>query len=209
MKKVFIYGDENVYVNYKNALTSVGAKAVISTNTSLSDDCDALVLAGGGDVSPCFYGSLNSKNCRSVNLVKDVTEQYLLARFERKNAPVLGVCRGLQLINAYYSGTLATSIKKHYLHFSEKGDVYHPIERLSGFMRDIYGDALEVNSCHRQCVERLGKNMSVCAYAPDGTCEAACLKNGRIFGVQFHPERAFSGGNKRGLKIYEYLLSLI
>lgn len=210
MKKIFVYGDKNVFINYDRAIRAVGAEAVFSENVKRAFDCDALLLAGGGDVSPCFYRS-REKNCKSVSLVRDVCEQYLLARFERANAPVMGVCRGLQMINVYFSGTLAQSIEKARLHYDETRDVYHETENKSGFMRDIFGKRLFVNSCHRQKIDLTGKNVVPCAFSPDGVIEAAYRKGTKIFGVQFHPERPFSaaGDLSKGLLIYEYFLSLI
>ena len=210
MKKIFIYGDENILVNYKNALTAVGAQAVFSTDVRIARDCDGLLLAGGGDISPCFYRS-REKNCRSISLVRDISEQYLLALFERKNAPVMGVCRGLQMINVYFGGTLSQRIEKHYIHFNDKRDTYHEITNKAGFMRDIFGKNLFVNSCHRQKIDLPGKNVVPCAFSPDGVIEAAYRKGTKIFGVQFHPERPFSaaGDLSKGLLIYEYFLSLI
>ena len=206
MKKIFIYGEENTFVNYKNALEKVGAKAIISTDIQKARDCDGLLLAGGGDVSPCFY-SAKEKNCRSVDLVRDVNEQYLIALFERRNTPIMGVCRGLQILNVYFSGTLAQSIEKKHLHYNEKHDVFHPIIN-SGFMRDVLGKNIIVNSCHRQQTDVSGKRLRALSVSPDGVIEGLYLPRSRIFGVQFHPERPFENGNADGIKLYEYFLTL-
>lgn len=208
MKKVFIYGDEKVLVNYKVAVEKAGGKAVISENATAAKDCDALILAGGGDVSPCFYGAIE-KNCKSVSLVRDVTEQYLLALFERRAAPVLGVCRGLQLINVYFGGTLAQSITNARMHKCESGDAYHPLGGLCGFMAKVYEGNPTVNSCHRQKIDILAKGVRCCAKSRDGTIEAIEVKDSRIIGVQFHPERPFFGGDESGIKIYDYFLSAL
>lgn len=208
MKKVFIYGDEKVLVNYKIAVEKAGGKAVISENVYAAKDCDALILAGGGDVSPCFYGAIE-KNCKSVSLIRDVTEQYLLALFERRAAPVLGVCRGLQLINVYFGGTLAQSITNAKMHKCESGDAYHRIYDLSGFMAKLYERSPTVNSCHRQRIDMLAKGVLCRAKSRDGVIEAIEVKGSRIIGVQFHPERPFFGDDESGIKIYDYFLSVL
>lgn len=205
MIKIFIYGEENILFNYKNALTAVGAQTVFSTDLRLAADCDGLLLAGGGDISPCFYRS-KERNCRSVSLVRDVSEQYLIALFERKNAPIMGVCRGMQMLNVYFGGTLAQSITKFYLHYDDKNDVYHEIN-CKDFMRDLYGKTLTVNSCHRQKIELCAKNAIPCAYSQDGVIEAMRIRDKKIFGTQFHPERSF-GNSTNGIRIYEYFISL-
>ena len=208
MIKVFIYGEEKILLNYKNALTAVGVQPVFSVDLRLAADCDGLLLAGGGDISPCFYRS-KERNCRSVSLVRDVSEQYLIAQFERKNAPIMGVCRGMQMLNVYFGGTLAQSIVKSCLHYGDKQDVYHEIT-CKNFMRDLYGKSTMVNSCHRQKIDICGKNVIPCAYSQDGVIEAVCLRDKKIFGVQFHPERPFGDCDsaQSGIRLYEYFISM-
>ncbi len=202
MKKIFIYGE--TAENYEKALSSAGGFAVVSKNAELLRECDGLLLPGGGDISPCLYGSAE-KRCFDVDLKRDCAEQYLIAIALSKKLPILGVCRGLQAINVYFGGTLCQKIDEAELHYSPLGDVFHTIALTEkGFLHEIYAEnEILVNSAHRQCAKARGYGLSVCARAKDGTVEALQNLQKKIIAVQFHPER-MAGGEK----IYEFFLNL-
>lgn len=202
MKKIFIYGKG--FDNYAKALSRAGAQAVISENAELARECDGLLLAGGGDVSPCFYNSAE-RNCKNVDLKRDCAEQYLLSVFLKRNLPVMGVCRGMQMINVYFRGTLDQRIPRSDIHYDDNFDVFHTVTNSpQGFLFKLFGEKLTVNSAHRQRIAALGGGLRVCSKATDGTPEALEHANGKIIAVQFHPERM----DKHGDEIYAYFLSL-
>ncbi len=209
MKKIFVYGDPAVLVNYYKAVKDSGAECVISENVAQAKDCDALLLAGGGDVSPCLYGTAKT-NCKAVSLKRDISELYLIALFLRRNAPVMGVCRGLQILNVFFEGTLNQSIAHEEIHYCKNKDVTHRITNAEkGFMRELFGDKLIVNSAHRQSVNKLGKGLTVCSESNDDVIEAFEHKSKKVIAVQFHPERMSDiNGNARTF-IYDYFISLI
>ena len=202
MKKIFIYGDE--CLNYKNAVENAGGKAVVSLNAELARECDGLILPGGGDISPCMYGSAE-KNCRDTDIKRDCTEQYLIAVFLRKKSPIMGVCRGMQAINVYFGGTLNQTIPEKSAHFNEAADVYHDLKlNKRGFLYEIYKKpVISVNSAHRQSVGARGFGLFLSSVSPDGVFESLENLSKKIIAVQFHPERMAGGG-----KIYEYFLTL-
>lgn len=202
MKKIFICGEKTD--NYARAILSAGGEPVISENPELLRKCDGLLLPGGGDISPCMYGSAEN-NCVNVDLKRDCTEQYLIAVALRKSLPIMGVCRGMQAINVYFGGTLQQKITEDKLHYSTEGDVYHAVYLTENcFLREIYkAEVITVNSAHRQCVKARGYGLKICAKATDGTPEAAQNLQKKIIAVQFHPERM-----PHGEKIYKYFLSL-
>ena len=209
MKKVFIYGTTDIYENYVRALNAVGAQAILSEDVGKAKECDALLLAGGGDVSPCLYGQ-SSVSCRAVSLKRDISELYLIASFLSRRAPVMGVCRGLQILNVFFEGTLNQYVPQKELHYDENGDVYHTITIAEkGFMYPLFGKTLTVNSAHRQTVKTLGKNLKACATSPDGQIEALFHKTQKVIGVQFHPERMTDRESNAREKIYSYFISLI
>lgn len=202
MKKIFIYGEN--CANYKKAVERVGGEALVSLNAELARECDGLILPGGGDVSPCMYGSAE-KNCRDTDIKRDCVEQYLIAVFLRKKSPIFGVCRGMQALNVYFGGTLNQTIPEKNLHFNADGDVYHDIKlNKRGFLYEIYKKpTLNVNSAHRQCVNARGFGLFLSSVSPDGVYESLENLSKKIIAVQFHPERMTDGE-----KIYEYFLNL-
>lgn len=139
------------------------------------DDYSGLLLIGGGDILPSLYGGdIPFEDC---NPVRDGIELDVLDEFVSKNLTVLGVCRGLQVVNVYFGGGLSLCDG----HTSSKNDVVH----------EVVGDFKnfrEVNSRHRQCVLPLAPNAEVLLSSPDGVPEAVSFGE-RILGVQFHPER--------------------
>lgn len=211
MKKIFIYGMPNILVNYKKAVSRscFNATCIISTNINESTECDALLLAGGGDVSPCLYHSCENK-CKSVDLIRDIDEEYLIARFIKEDKPILGVCRGMQILNVFFGGTLNQTIEKAKKHYNNEKDVYHNVYNCKkGFMNELFGDKTMVNSAHRQSVKALGEKLFVCSKSSDNIVEALQHENGRIIAVQFHPERLSGENEQTGKVIYDYFLSLI
>ena len=87
MKKVFIYGCMNKAQNYVIALKKVGISAIVSTDIAKSKDCHGLVLRGGGDVYPYFYGK--NINSSDIEFKRDITEFLLIDRFYKENLPIL------------------------------------------------------------------------------------------------------------------------
>lgn len=209
MKKVFIYGDPAILQNYKNALSACRTQCVISQNVNHAKQCNALLLAGGGDVSPCLYSAVNT-NSLAISLKRDISELYLIAYFFHRNAPIMGVCRGLQIINVFFEGTLNQKIPHEELHYAKNKDVTHRITTSkSGFMRELFGEKAVVNSAHRQSVAKLGKDLFVCAKASDNTIEALRHRSKKIIAVQFHPERMNNKSTQNGQIIYDYFTSMI
>ena len=175
-KKVLI-ASENPPKTYTDALSSVGIGYDFSLSADNIDDYGGLLLIGGGDILPAYYGG--NIGCFNVNFVKDKLEFNLLYRFVRKNKPVLAICRGFQLVNVFFGGTLKC-VSGH----MGKRDIFHPVSSAG----KIFGDFEEVNSCHRQAVCDLPENATVLSVAPDLTAEAAVYGD-NIVCVQFHPER--------------------
>ena len=205
VKNIFIYADEKSAINYVNAVknTSIECNITCSLDVSKCTNHTHLILCGGGDVDPAFYG-MQRHSCNNVNLLRDLAEFYLINHFYKKNLPILGICRGMQILNVAFGGNLTQIITDKNLHYKNICDTLHPIECNGGFMKLIYGEQLMTNSAHRQAVNFLGKNLVSCCYSDDILCEAFEHKYSNILGVQFHPERM----GALGLYIYDYFLNL-
>lgn len=159
---------------------------------------DGLVLQGGVDVCPENYGEAPISDEIQVDALRDKYEMALIDAFLELKKPVLGICRGMQLINVYMGGTLCQDIPSilksgttHYCPQSRE-KVEHEIEILPGtHLARLYGaQVAKVNSIHHQCVKKLGRDLSLEAVCPgDGIVEAIRYTgDSYMFGVQWHPE---------------------
>jgi gamma-glutamyl-gamma-aminobutyrate hydrolase PuuD len=159
---------------------------------------DALVLQGGADIDPSCYGQAPHAVQGPCDIERDLFELDLLRAFIAADKPVLGICRGMQLINVVLGGTLHQDL----LAAGAATDPHHDAAReeqhghaLSlapgGWLAQLYGaqEALQVNSIHHQGVDRLGDGLVVEARSPDGVVEAIRHATaGFLVGVQWHPE---------------------
>lgn len=191
MKKIYIYGDREKRLNYVEALEACGACAVVSADVRDSEDCGALLLPGGADMDPGFYGAQNLGS-RGIDRDLDITELELVKAFAGSGRPILGICRGLQVLNVAFGGTLVQDLPTAPAHrwTEETGDQAHTVTAPSGsFLRELYGPSFSVNSAHHQGVEHVGAGFQIAARAEDGGIEALQWPEKRIYAVQWHPER--------------------
>ena len=169
---------ENPPITYLNALNRVNLNCDSKFIPEDFSSYRGLLLIGGGDILPCFYGKADARN---INFIRDKAEFSALKYFTENSLPVMGVCRGLQVLNVFFGGTLKTVNN----HFGTDGkDAYHKVFSLSPEIFDIP----LVNSYHRQAVDKLGKGGKPLLVSEDKIVEAVAFKE-NSFGVQFHPER--------------------
>ena len=167
--------------NYENALALVGAP-----RAETPEEADILLLPGGGDVHPRFYGqALNGSS--DLDDARDARELMLIGDFLRSGKQIIGVCRGLQVLNVCFGGTLRQHIEGHSQ--IDGVDRLHAVNTAPGLLRELYGARCTVNSAHHQAVWRLGTGLQVLACADDGTVEAIGHRTLPVFAVQWHPER--------------------
>ena len=185
------------------------------------EEMDGFVLPGGSDIAPQSYGEQPIENNRwPGDLHRDQYELKILDFAVKKQKPVLGLCRGFQLINTYFGGTLyqdlATQLPGSLTHrdAQQYDRINHPIEILPGGMliqSYAAGKSGRVNSVHHQGVKKLGKDLVVEAVSPDDRLIEAfsCQSKGRfVLAVQWHPE--FSATLKEKIlppePLYNYFL---
>ncbi|MBQ6372891.1 MAG: gamma-glutamyl-gamma-aminobutyrate hydrolase family protein [Clostridia bacterium] len=181
--------------NYLIALDACGAGAVAGADFD-PDAFDGLLLPGGGDIDPERYGEKMIAECAEPNEALDDMQIRVLERFVQAKKPVLGICRGIQVINVCFKGSLVQHIAQHDRHTCDEtgADRVHAVLANEGsFLETLYGDRFFVNSAHHQAVKTLGKGLRLAAVSDDGVPEAVFHEALPVFGVQWHPERmAFS-----------------
>ena len=165
---------------------------------------DGLLLQGGADVSPQSYQEVASRPEWPGDRVRDMYELELLHEFVESGKPVLGVCRGCQLINVAFGGTLyqdiATDVPTAGVHVSEHYDQHrHAVHFPDGSsLANMFPGRREaiVNSIHHQAVKTLGRDLNIEAVsASDGLIEAVRYRRAPfVMGVQWHPEFHRAGG---------------
>lgn len=155
---------------------------------------DGLILSGGPDIEPVRYGAAPDPFAERSQADRDTWETALLMAALQADLPVLGVCRGLQLINVCLGGTL-----HQHLPDLAGGERHRPAPGVYGTVRirldtnalpgSLLGEGVDVPCHHHQAIDRLGNGMVASAWAQDGTIEAAWVPRRRfLVGVQWHPE---------------------
>ena len=158
---------------------------------------DGLVFTGGHDVWPPIFGEEPVRQVVEITYERDRFELMLFQEAYSQKIPILGICRGLQVVNIALGGTLYQDL---YTQVDNPGghsggydpeEPYHSIEiEDSSIMKEIYRkDKVYVNSEHHQAIKRLGENLRVTSRARDGIIESVESTNDRfVLGVQYHPE---------------------
>ena len=164
---------------------------------------DGLLLTGGNDLSPDSFGEEPALALDEVSPLRDEQERTLLLEALRIGMPVLGICRGIQAINAFLGGTLVQDIPSQLAPPEGRALIQHSQKRLGRYdshtvtvaagspLHAIVGsETLAVNSFHHQAVKAVAPSLRACATAPNGVIEAVCgTGDGFLLGVQWHPER--------------------
>jgi putative glutamine amidotransferase len=174
-------------------------------STELVDLLDGLVFTGGPDVNPAVYGHDPHPESTGFHDQRDRAELALIREALRRNMPVLGICRGMQLLNVALGGDL----HQHLGSDTHKGlpgrYTFHDVTVEPGTrLADVLGAGTRTHSCHHQAPDRLGAGLRVSARAEDGTVEAVEQPAaGLVLGVLWHPEE----DEVRGAPLFEELVA--
>ncbi len=191
LKQIYILGDKTTWVNYSNAIEFCGGTVVFSNEIEDSKSCDGLLLTGGYDLNPMLYGEKNLHS-EHIDDFRDDKELELIRIFSELNKPILGICRGLQVLNVAFDGTLIQDVENVQTH-SRCGSNYDKIHTVNSekenFITKLYSNKFSVNSSHHQAIGKLSSEFTPLVRSNDGIIEAIMHKEKPIFAVQWHPER--------------------
>lgn len=161
---------------------------------------DALILSGGHDINPLNYNHQPRENLGQTFDERDKFDMKLIEYALEKHIPILGICRGLQILNVFFGGSLYQDLsydKKIYIKHNQEYNpksLSHTVELTKGTkLYDIFNkDKINVNSFHHQTIDKLADGLLVSAVSPDGVIEAIEHKEYNfVLGVQWHPEMLY------------------
>lgn len=187
---------------YIEILVMLNAKPIIFPISILSTEllreyiqmCDCVLFCGGEDVHPKFYGREPQVGIRRINLLRDRIEFEAMRISYEMNRRVLAICRGVQVMNVAFGGTLIQDIERkssisHYQNLDGKYG-YHSVKIVGGVFASIFGyRKILVNSFHHQAIDEVAPEFEIEAVSTDGIVEAISKEDRSFFvGVQWHPE---------------------
>ena len=201
MIRIGLTFSESNYANYplwiKGYDSSIEIIELSYETNNLNDVtlCDAIVFTGGIDMDPIEKIEYDNSS-KEFNQIRDLFEMAVLEKALNQRKPILGICRGLQLINVSLGGTLHldNGEAKNKIHRRETEDKIHPIqvEKNSLFYSIVRQEFGDVNSAHHQSIDLLGSGLKAVAHTKDGVIEVIESANPEeqfIIAVQWHPER--------------------
>lgn len=205
IKTDLLLGASRTYINsyYIELLLKANAIPIIIPLTTdidilneIIDKIDGVIISGGGDINPLLYGESQLPLLRDVSDKRDSVDLKVIEIAKANNKGILGICRGCQILNIAFGGTLYQDIsyKKgiYYNHFQKnnQSEPSHEIILKEGsFLHNVLGDSTLVNSLHHQSIKDIGKNLTITARSKDGIIEGIeCDSYPFILGVQWHPE---------------------
>ena len=198
--------------HYADAVRAVGGIPTLQYLPQIDTDYDGLILCGGSDIHPRFYGEEIAGSV-DIDEKRDEVEFKLLQAFIDAKKPVLGICRGHQLLNVFFGGSLHQHIQDAPLHtpLPDKYNVHTVTAPEGSLLAEFYSTTFPVNSSHHQAVKVLGQSLRPIAHWND-MVEAVQHENLPILGVQWHPERMCFAQSRPdtvdGARIFEYFISL-
>jgi microsomal dipeptidase-like Zn-dependent dipeptidase/gamma-glutamyl-gamma-aminobutyrate hydrolase PuuD len=188
---------------YQSVILAGGAPVIVPATTDkavlakIAASLDGLIISGGGDINPKYFDEKPIAELGEVNDFRDEYDVNLITIAAEKQVPMLGICRGMQIINVVFGGSLYQDIAAQHdgfsLNHSQKEDKSITTQSViikdnSRLVKIVGAETLAVNSVHHQAVCRVAAGFQEVAFTQDGICEAIESDNYDILAVQWHPE---------------------
>ena len=172
--------------DYAKAIQNAGGEAHLAYCYRAKESFDALVLAGGGDIDPAYFGE-EDHGSNPPDILRDEAEMALCQEFITDQKPILGICRGCQILNVCFGGTLVQNLPSPHHHLNTTHTVIN-IE--NSIAHALFGKEMLVHSNHHQAIGKLGKGIRITQYARrDRVIEGFEHESFPILATQWHPEK--------------------
>lgn len=185
--------DSELHDTYSNAVYCAGGLPIPTCAVGaeeLAELCDGLLLSGGADLDPCYYGEEILNDTVKIRPERDAFEPALFRAFFDAGKPIFGICRGCQLINVALGGTLYQDLAAQKgLNHSDPALRHEVYTQKDSLLYRLFGECFLTNSTHHQSVKRLADGLRITARSSEGIVEALEHESRPVFATQFHPER--------------------
>ena len=208
---------ESRYREIQDTLSAFGAESFISLEQEDMDKADGLIFPGSfQDINPALWGEENTCS-NDINDRLDQVQLAMMKKAEEEKKPVLGICRGMQLINVYFGGSVIQDLPCGEFHRKSNPEKYHQVSSVKGtFMEELFGESTSVNTRHHQSVNCIGRGLEETAFWYGDNAkvtEAVKHRTLPVLGVQWHPETMCMEENEQrknnGKKIFRYFLDFV
>lgn len=212
------YHRTTVSIDYSKSIIAAGGVPIVLPVTSDLETIknqlsllDGLILAGGADINPLYYNQDFKESMGVISPERDEGELIVLREFFKTGKPILGICRGHQLLNVFRGGTLYQDLKyfgkpvlKHRQDFYPELAIHNvKIIDSDNILSQLFGNSILTNSFHHQSIDKIGDGLTTIATTEDGIVEAIQMKSHKfLYGIQWHPEMMTARGNEDMKKIF-------
>ena len=209
--------------NYCDAVINAGGLPLLmplTDDTRLIDAyinmCGGILIMGGVDVDPRLYGDVNRTYNGRISPQRDFAETYIIKKAAQMQITLLGICRGIQILNTAMGGTLYQDIYKQkgadiFQHSQNAPEWYHThsvtVAKDSWLYKATGLEEIKVNSFHHQAVKALAPGFKAVCYAGDGIIEAIESADRKMTGVQWHPELMYEKSSEHEAIFIEFVRS--